>query len=61
MPYWVPLIPPMGISCLKSYLAAHGIEVKTVMPCGTPVPGVIDRYFDLLKKVYTPGKTGKYL
>lgn len=27
LPYWTPLIPPMGISCLKSYLQAHGFPV----------------------------------
>jgi len=29
-PYWTPLIPPLGISCLKSYLGGHGYDVKTV-------------------------------
>lgn len=29
-PYWEILIPPMGISCLKSYLQQEGYEVKTV-------------------------------
>lgn len=29
MPLWNPLIPPLGISCLKSYLAAHGFEAVT--------------------------------
>ncbi len=59
MPYWVPLIPPMGISCLKSYLAAHGFEVKTVDANVEPrFQQVIDRYFDLLKKYIPPGKQG---
>lgn len=29
LPFWAPLIPPMGISCLKSYLVQHGCRVKT--------------------------------
>jgi len=59
MPYWVPLIPPMGISCLKSYLAAHGFEVKTVDANVEPrLQEVIDRYFDLLKGYIPPGKQG---
>lgn len=28
-PFWMPLIPPMGIACLKSYLQARGYIVKT--------------------------------
>jgi hypothetical protein len=59
MPYWVPLIPPMGISCLKSYLAAHGFEVKTVDANVEPrFQEVIDRYFDLLKEYIPAGKQG---
>ena len=30
LPYWTPLTPPMGISCLKSFLQQHHYEVKTV-------------------------------
>lgn len=30
MPYWPPLIPPLGIACLKSFLQGHGYSVKTI-------------------------------
>lgn len=30
MPYLAPLCPPMGISCLKSFLAKHGYDVTAV-------------------------------
>jgi radical SAM superfamily enzyme YgiQ (UPF0313 family) len=30
LPFWTPLIPPMGIACLKSYLVSHGYRVRTV-------------------------------
>ncbi len=30
MPYMAPLCPPMGISCLKSFLGKHGYYVTTV-------------------------------
>jgi radical SAM superfamily enzyme YgiQ (UPF0313 family) len=30
LPYWDPEIPPLGISCLKSYLQPHGYRVRTV-------------------------------
>ena len=59
MPYWVPLIPPMGIGCLKSYLSAHGFEVKTVDANVEPrFQQLIDRYFDLLKAYIPREKQG---
>lgn len=30
LPYWTPLIPPLGISCLKAYINDKGYRVKTV-------------------------------
>jgi len=30
LPFWTPLIPPMGISCLKGFLQKHGYNVKTI-------------------------------
>jgi radical SAM superfamily enzyme YgiQ (UPF0313 family) len=30
LPFWDPLIPPLGISSLKSFLQRHGYKVKTV-------------------------------
>lgn len=30
MPFWAPLTPPLGISCLKSYLTQFGYYVKTI-------------------------------
>lgn len=30
MPFWTPLIPPLGIACIKSYLQKYGYEVLTV-------------------------------
>lgn len=29
LPIWTPLIPPLGISCLKSFLQQHGYQVTT--------------------------------
>jgi hypothetical protein len=28
LPFWTPLIPPLGISCLKSFLISKGYKVK---------------------------------
>ncbi len=30
LPFWTSLIPPMGISCIKSFLQQYGYNVKTV-------------------------------
>lgn len=30
LPFWEPLIPPLGIGCLKSFLQAHGVKIKTL-------------------------------
>ncbi len=30
LPFHPPLIPPLGIACLKSFFAPHGFEVKTI-------------------------------
>ncbi|UCH95061.1 MAG: radical SAM protein [Candidatus Aminicenantes bacterium] len=57
LPYWTPLTPPMGISCLKSFLQQKGYEVKTV---DLNVKGVFrniyDRYHRVLKECI-PGET----
>jgi radical SAM superfamily enzyme YgiQ (UPF0313 family) len=59
LPYWSPLIPPMGITCLKSYLAGHGYPVKTVDANVEPrFQEVIDRYYDHLKEYIPQGKQG---
>lgn len=30
LPFWTPLIPPLGLACLKSYLQSRGYRVKTL-------------------------------
>ncbi|MCX6581122.1 MAG: radical SAM protein [Candidatus Aminicenantes bacterium] len=52
MPFWAPLIPPMGIGCLKSYLAANGYLVKAVDANVEPrFREIEDRYFEHLKEM----------
>jgi len=59
LPYWVPLIPPMGISCLKSSLQAQGYSVTTVdANVENRFQEVMDRYFNLLKEYVPPTKQG---
>jgi radical SAM superfamily enzyme YgiQ (UPF0313 family) len=52
LPFWTPLIPPAGISCLKSFLQSHGYEVKTADANIEPrLRGCYDRYFNVLKRL----------
>jgi radical SAM superfamily enzyme YgiQ (UPF0313 family) len=50
LPYWSPLIPPMGISCLKSYLSAHGYDV-VISDFNTEkdLEKIYNKYFDALR------------
>ncbi|MCP4221398.1 MAG: hypothetical protein GY765_42625, partial [bacterium] len=59
LPFWPPMIPPMGISCLKSALQAHGFPVKTID--GNTEERLREPYFlymELLKKNIPADKTG---
>ncbi|MCP4147328.1 MAG: B12-binding domain-containing radical SAM protein [bacterium] len=59
LPYWVPLIPPMGISCLKSYLEAHEVHVTTVdANVDSRFQELTDRYFNRLKEFVPMEKQG---
>lgn len=61
LPFWTPLIPPMGISCLKSFLQKYGYKVKTA---DANVLGefkeVYNRYFDTLRKNVPENKRGNF-
>jgi len=51
MPFWDPLIPPMGISCLKSFLNRYGFSVKTAdANTGKDFRTINDTYFETLKE-----------
>jgi radical SAM superfamily enzyme YgiQ (UPF0313 family) len=57
LPFWTPLIPPAGISCLKSFLTRRGYPVKTVD--ANVDPGLrerCDRYFNTLKSLIPADK-----
>lgn len=61
LPFWMPLIPPLGIACLKSFLLQHGYHVKTADgntdPC---LRELYDFYFDTLKRCIPEGKRGNF-
>lgn len=61
LPFWSPLIPPLGIACLKSFLTNHGYAVATVDA------NIEDRfrefqtnYFATLEKQVPKDKWGNY-
>lgn len=55
LPYWDPLIPPMGISCIKSFLQQHHYVVRTVdANIETEFKELYDRYFKTLAGFIPP-------
>jgi radical SAM superfamily enzyme YgiQ (UPF0313 family) len=61
LPYWTPQIPPVGISCLKSFLQCHGFDV-TVVDANVEKDSrsIYDRYFDVLRKYVSERKRGNF-
>lgn len=61
LPFWAPLIPPMGIACLKSFLRKQGFTVRTVD--GNTAERFRDfssTYFDCLKEYVPEDKWGNF-
>lgn len=51
LPFWTPLIPPLGLACLKSYLQSHGYRVKTVdTNVEDRFKALYHKYFNYLKQ-----------
>lgn len=61
LPYWIPLIPPLGMACLKGYLQQHGYEVKAV-DANTEVEfrEIYGKYFTTLKEQIPADKMGNF-
>jgi hypothetical protein len=61
LPFWTPLIPPMGIASLKSYAEKYGHRVKTVdATVEEQFKEVYNRYFDVLRKFVPENKRGNF-
>jgi radical SAM superfamily enzyme YgiQ (UPF0313 family) len=61
LPYWTPQIPPLGISCLKSFLQPHGYKVKTVdANVENQSRTIYDKYFNTLRQYVSAGKQGNF-
>jgi len=61
LPFWTPLIPPMGIVSLKTFLQKHGYRVKTVdATVEEEFQDLYHKYFDALKKYIPLNKRGNF-
>lgn len=59
LPFWAPLTPPLGISCLKSAIKRHGYYVRTNDVNQNPLLwGTQKIYLDELKKYIPEEKKG---
>lgn len=61
VPFWTALIPPMGISCLKSFLEKHGYAV-TALDLNTDMQfrEIYDLYFERLKEHIPANRQGNF-
>lgn len=51
LPYWTPLIPPLGISTLRTFLNRHGYNVKTLdFNIEEIFHDINKKYYDTLKR-----------
>ncbi|UCH93644.1 MAG: radical SAM protein [Candidatus Aminicenantes bacterium] len=61
LPFWTPLIPPMGIACLKSFLRQHDYTVVTVdANTEKQFKDLYNHYFDTLKEMIPKDKRGNF-
>jgi len=61
LPYWAPVLPPVGLARLKSFLQRHGYEVKVVdLIVKNETLEFYYNYFDILKKCIPEEKRGNF-
>lgn len=61
LPFWDPQIPPLGISCLKSFLQQHGFRVKTLdANTREEFRNIYYRYFRILGNYIPEDKKGNF-
>ncbi len=61
LPYWDPMIPPMGICSLKTYLQDLGYEVKTEdLIVKKECLEFYDSYFETMRKIVPKEKQGNF-
>lgn len=61
LPYWDPMIPPMGITSLKAFLQKYGYKVKTVdLIVKEECLDFYKNYFDMLRECVPVEKQGNF-
>lgn len=61
LPFWTPLIPPMGLACLKGFLQKYGFRVKTAdLNVEESFRKTYDTYFSTLKQYIPTNKQGNF-
>lgn len=61
LPFWTPLNPPLGLACLKGYLAEYALDVQLVdLNVADIFKQLYDEYFELLKTAVPEGKRGNF-
>jgi len=61
LPFWTPQIPPLGISCLKSFLQPYGFQVKTVdLNVEEELRALYNKYFNTLRGYVLESKRGNF-
>jgi hypothetical protein len=61
LPYWAPVLPPVGLSRLKSFLEPHGYEVKVVdLIVKNEALEFYYNYFDVLKQCIPEENRGNF-
>jgi radical SAM superfamily enzyme YgiQ (UPF0313 family) len=62
LPYWDPMVPPQGISHLKTFLKHHGYNVVTNDANTLDIfKELNDKYFDTLKSFIPEDKRGNFI
>jgi len=61
LPFWTPLIPPMGMASLKGFLQGHGYRVKTVdLNVDDRFKDIYRRYFAVLQEIVPAENRGNF-
>ena len=61
LPFWSPLIPPIGIACLKTHLSQFGYNVHTIdANIEIDFNELYDHYFEIIKKNMPDNRKGNF-
>lgn len=61
MPFWTPLIPPLGIGCIKGYLSKKDYDVKTYdMNINDDILNIHFKYYSILASIVPESNKGNF-